>query len=142
MNDRMPEPVAVPGWKSPRGYSDAMIARGRLVSIAGQIGWDPATGEFGSDDLAAQTAQTLRNVAAALAACGAEPRHVIRLTWYVTDRDAYLASRSTIGEAYRAVFGQHYPPMALIIVAGLVESRAMVEIEATAVLPDDDHDAR
>jgi enamine deaminase RidA (YjgF/YER057c/UK114 family) len=135
--DEHTRPVTVPGWKPPRGYSDAMVARGRLVVLAGQIGWDPSTGEFASDDLVAQTAQTLRNVAAALAACGAEPRHVVRLTWYVTDRDAYLASRSAIGEAYRAVFGQHYPTMALVIVAGLVEARARVEIEATAVLPDE-----
>jgi enamine deaminase RidA (YjgF/YER057c/UK114 family) len=133
-----PVAVPVPGWKSPRGYSDAMVARGRFVVLAGQIGWDPASGEFASDDLAEQTAQTLRNVAAALAACGAEPRHVVRLTWYVTDREAYLASRSAIGETYRAVFGQHYPAMALVIVAGLVEARARVEIEATAVIPEDD----
>jgi enamine deaminase RidA (YjgF/YER057c/UK114 family) len=115
-----------------------MVARGRIVVLAGQIGWDPTSGEFASDDLAEQTAQTLRNVAGALAACGAEPRHVVRLTWYVTDREAYLASRPAIGEAYRAVFGQHYPAMALVIVADLVEARAQVEIEATAVIPEVD----
>ena len=106
-----------------------------MVAVAGQVGWDPHTSHFGSDDLVAQTTQALRNVADVLAAAGARPEHVVRLTWYVTDRDAYLRGREGIGAAYRAVFGRHYPAMTLVVVAGLLEPRALVEIEATAIVP-------
>jgi len=99
------------------------------------VGWNPATAEFESDDFAAQVEQALRNVAEVLRAGGAEPRHLARMTWYVTDREAYLASTRRIGEAYRAVFGRHFPAMTLVVVAGLLEPRAKVEIEATAVVP-------
>ncbi|HEX2191162.1 MAG TPA: RidA family protein [Longimicrobiaceae bacterium] len=124
------------GWAPPKGYANGVEARGRLVVTAGQIGWDPATGEFASDDFAAQTEQALRNVAAVLREAGAAPEHLVRLTWYVTDRAAYLASAREVGRAYRELFGRHFPAMAVVVVAGLLEERAKVEIEATAVVPD------
>ncbi len=123
-------------WPAPRGYSNAMSARGRVVAVAGQVGWDPRTETFTAGDFVGQTAQALDNLVAALAAAGAAPGHVVRLTWYVVDREAYVAGRREIGLAYRARFGSHYPAMSLVIVAGLLEPGAMVEIEATAVVPD------
>lgn len=123
------------GWAPPRGYANAVSARGRLVVTAGQIGWDPATGEILSDDFAEQAGQALRNVEAALRAAGAEPRHLVRLTWFVTDREGYLGASREIGEAYRGIFGRHYPAMSVVVVAALLEPRARVEIEATAVVP-------
>ena len=123
------------GWPRPRGYADGAAASGRVVAVAGQVGWNPATGALASDDFAAQARQALANVRAVLRAAGAEPRHVVRLTWYLTDRDAYLAARQALGAAYREVFGTHYPAMSVVVVAGLLEPRAQVEIEATAVVP-------
>lgn len=123
------------GWAPAKGYANGVVAEGRQVFVAGQIGWNPETGGFESDDFAAQVGQALRNVAAVLRAAGAEPHHVTRLTWYVTDREAYLASTRQIGAAYREVFGRHFPAMAVVVVAGLLEERARVEIEATAVIP-------
>ena len=122
-------------WAQPRGYANGVAAEGRLVFTAGQIGWNPATGLFETDDFVAQVRQTLANVAAVLAEAGARPEHVTRLTWYVTDRDAYLGAGRALGEAYREVFGRHYPAMAVVVVAALLEARAKVEIEATAVVP-------
>jgi enamine deaminase RidA (YjgF/YER057c/UK114 family) len=135
-----PEIIQPAGWPVPQGYANAVAASGRQIFLAGQIGWDPLTGAFASDDLAAQAAQALANVAAVLKVAGAEPRHLTRLTWYVTDRAEYLAARPAIGAAYRAVIGRHYPAMSLLVVHALLEERARVEIEATAVipLPDDD----
>ncbi len=124
------------GWARPLGYSNGTAASGRVVFTAGQIGWNPRSCEFETDDFAAQVGQALRNVAAVLAEAGARPEHVTRLTWYVTDRDAYLSAGRALGEVYRAIFGRHYPAMAVVIVAGLVEARAKVEIEATAVVPE------
>ncbi len=124
------------GWASPRGYANGVVARGHTVFVAGQIGWDPVSGAFASDELAAQVEQALANVAAVLRAAGAEPHHVARMTWYITDKGAYLASLREIGRVYRAVFGAHYPAMSVVVVAGLLEDRARVEIEATAVVPD------
>jgi enamine deaminase RidA (YjgF/YER057c/UK114 family) len=123
------------GWAAPHGYAHGVEAQGRMVFTAGQIGWDPATGRFATDEFAGQAAQALRNVEGVLRAAGAEPRHVVRLTWYVTDREAYLASQRALGLAYRDVFGRHFPAMAVVVVAGLLEPRARVEIEATAVVP-------
>jgi enamine deaminase RidA (YjgF/YER057c/UK114 family) len=125
------------GWPPPRGYANgvAVPAAGRIVYVAGQIGWDPVAETFESDELVAQVRRALRNVAEVLRAAGAEPHHVTRLTWYITDRAEYLASRRAIGAAYREVMGPHYPAMALLIVSGLLEERAKVEIEATAVVP-------
>lgn len=130
-----PEIVRPPGWPVPQGYANAVAASGRQVFLAGQVGWDPVTGVFAGDDLAAQAAQALANVAAVLQAAGAEARHLTRLTWYVTDRAEYLAARPAIGAAYRAVFGRHYPAMSLLVVHSLLEEQAKVEIEATAVIP-------
>ena len=124
-----------PGWPRPRGYANGIEASGRLVFVAGQIGWD-ANGDFPSADLPGQVRQTLSNVVAVLAEAGAGPEHVVRLTWYVVDREEYLGSQKEIGEAYREVMGRHFPAMAVVIVAGLVEADARVEIEATAVVPD------
>jgi enamine deaminase RidA (YjgF/YER057c/UK114 family) len=138
---RLPlETIQPAGWAVPSGYANAVAGpgRGRLVFVAGQVGWDPRTGTFASDDLAAQAAQALANVAAVLRAAGAEPQHVARLTWYVTDRAEYLAARSAIGAAYRAVMGRHYPAMSLLVVQSLLEERAKVEIEATALVPEPD----
>ena len=124
------------GWAAPIGYAHGVVAHGRVIAVSGQIGWDPATQRLVSDDLAGQAAQALRNIAAVLAAAGATPEDTARLTWYVVDREAYAASRVELGSAYRAVFGRHYPAMSVVVVAGLVEPGALVEIEATAVVPD------
>ena len=128
-------PLQPPGWPRPRGYANGIEARGRLVFVAGQIGWDE-TGAFPAADLAGQVRQTLANVVAVLAEAGAGPEHVVRLTWYVTDRGEYVHSLEDIGAAYREVMGRHFPAMAVVAVAGLVEAQAKVEIEATAVVPD------
>jgi enamine deaminase RidA (YjgF/YER057c/UK114 family) len=122
-----------PGWPRPRGYANGVEAEGRLVFVGGMIGWDSA-GEFAGDDLPAQVRQALRNVVAVLAEAGGRPENVVRLTWYVTARDEYLAQQAEIGAAYREVMGRHFPAMAVVAVSALVEARAKVEIEATAVL--------
>jgi enamine deaminase RidA (YjgF/YER057c/UK114 family) len=121
------------GWMKPRGYSNGMIAHGRVLAIAGQIGWNER-GEFTSGDFVEQSAQALRNVLAVVAAAGGTASSVIRLTWYVTDKGEYLAAASKLGTIYRELFGSHYPAMTLVQVAALLEDRAKVEIEATAVL--------
>jgi enamine deaminase RidA (YjgF/YER057c/UK114 family) len=123
-----------PGWARPSGYANGVAAAGTLVFVAGQIGWD-AEQRLVSRDLVPQVEQALKNVAAVLAEAGARPEHVARMTWYVTDRHAYLAAVKAIGGAYRAVFGAHYPAMTLVEVAALLEPGALVEIEATAVVP-------
>ncbi|MBE2314542.1 RidA family protein [Solirubrobacter sp. CPCC 204708] len=122
-----------PGWPQPRGYANGIEASGRLVFVAGQIGWDE-TGTLVSDALPAQVGQALRNVLAVLAEAGAGPEHVVRLTWFVTSRNEYVASLKAIGVEYRDVMGRHFPVMAVVEVSGLVESDAKVEIEATAVV--------
>ena len=121
-------------WASPQGYANGIAAEGRLVFISGQIGWDSAARMVG-DDLVAQTEQALKNIVAVLAEAGGSPSHLARLSWYVTDKVAYVARRKEIGEAYRRVIGRHYPAMTLLVVAGLLEEGAQVEIEATAVIP-------
>jgi enamine deaminase RidA (YjgF/YER057c/UK114 family) len=123
------------GWPRPSGYADGVAAEGRVLAISGQIGWDPVTGTFSTDDFAEQTAQALRNVLEVLRAAGAAPEHLVRLTWFVTDRAAYVAARRAVGRAYREILGAHYPAMSVVVVAGLLEERALVEIEATAVIP-------
>lgn len=124
------------GWLAPSGYSNAIVATGRIVAVAGQVGWDPRSGEIDSYDFAAQTAQALRNVVAVLASAGGRPEHLVRLTWFITNRTAYMSARAAIGESYRDIIGRHYPAMSAVIVAGLMEPHALVEIEATAVLPE------
>ncbi|MDC0683547.1 RidA family protein [Sorangium atrum] len=128
------EIVQPAGWPAPRGYANGVVTRGRTLHIAGQIGWDPASGQLRSDDLAEQFAQALDNVLAVVAAAGGEPGDVARMTVYVTDLEAYRGSLRAIGAAWRARFGKHFPAMALVGVAGLVERRALVEIEAVAAL--------
>jgi enamine deaminase RidA (YjgF/YER057c/UK114 family) len=122
------------GWARPRGYSNGMAAVGRQVFISGQIGWD-ADGQFVSDVFAEQVRQALQNIVAVLAEAGGRPEHLVRLTWYVTSRDAYLAEIAAIGAAYKQVIGRHFPTMSVVQVVSLVEARAQVEIEATAVIP-------
>jgi enamine deaminase RidA (YjgF/YER057c/UK114 family) len=124
-----------PGWRPPVGYADGVTATGRIVVTAGQVGWDPVTGEFVADDFASQAAQALRNVVAVLRAASAGPEHLVRLTWFVTSRDEYIAARKAIGQAYREIIGSSYPAMSVVVVSGLLEPRARVEIEATAVVP-------
>jgi enamine deaminase RidA (YjgF/YER057c/UK114 family) len=123
------------GWGAPRGYSNGIEAQGRLVFVAGQIGWNPQSCAFETDDFVGQVGQALRNVRAVLAEAGAGPEHLTRMTWYVTDRAAYMADTRALGRLWRETFGRHYPAMTLVVVAGLLEERAKVEIEATAVVP-------
>jgi enamine deaminase RidA (YjgF/YER057c/UK114 family) len=123
-----------PGWPRPRGYANGVAAEGRLVFVAGQIGWD-ASGTIVSDDLVDQLRQTLENTLAVLREAGAGPEHVARMTWYVTDKRDYLARAHELGETYRALMGKHYPAMAVVEVKTLIEDRAKVEIETTAVVP-------
>jgi enamine deaminase RidA (YjgF/YER057c/UK114 family) len=125
-----------PDWAPPKGYANGVLAEGRLLFVAGQIGWD-AEQRLVADDVVGQTRQALANIAAVLEAGGARPEHVARMTWYVTDKQAYNRAQRAIGEAYRAVFGAHYPAMTLVEVADLLEPGALVEIEATAVVPRD-----
>ena len=122
------------GWPRPKGYANGMIGRGQVVFVGGMIGWNEA-GEF-ARGFVAQVGQALRNVLAVLAEAGAGPEHVARLTWYVTDLDLYRSSLEALGPVYRDVMGRHYPAMAVVQVSGLVEPEALVEIEATAVLPE------
>ena len=123
------------GWATPKGYANGVAARGTQIFVGGQIGWN-AEQVFETDDFIAQTEQTLRNIVAVLAEAGAGPEHIVRLTWYVTDREEYLRRLPELGRAYRAVMGRHFPAMACVQVVALMEARAKVEIEATAVLPD------
>ncbi|MGK2935160.1 MAG: RidA family protein [Gemmatimonadaceae bacterium] len=135
MSDENPRVLRPDGWPRPSGYNDGVSVSGRLVVLAGQIGWNPLSCQFETDQLTAQVRQALANIVTLLAEAGAEPRHLVRMTWFVTDREGYLGARREIGAAYREVIGAHYPPMTLAIVSGLVEARAKVEIEATAVVP-------
>ena len=121
------------GWHRPKGYSNAVIAQGRQIYVAGQVGWDSEE-RFNSDDIAEQAAQALRNIVAVLEAAGAGPEHIVRMTWYVTDKAAYIAGLKEIGQAYREIIGRNFPAMTAIEVTGLVEDRAKVEVECTAVV--------
>ncbi len=123
-------------WLPPKGYANGIAARGTLVFVAGQIGWNNATCTFETDDFVGQVRQALINVVAVLAEAGAKPEHLVRFTWYVTDKQEYLARAREVGRVYREIIGRHYPAMALVEVRALVEDRAKVEIEATAVIPD------
>ncbi len=124
-----------PVWTAPKGYANGIAARGTLIFVGGQIGWN-AHQQFESDDFIAQTRQALDNARAVLAAGGAGPEHMVRMTWYVVDRVEYNARLRELGEAYRAVMGKHFPAMTCVEVSALIEDRAKVEIEVTAVLPD------
>jgi enamine deaminase RidA (YjgF/YER057c/UK114 family) len=122
------------GWAKPRGYANGIAASGRMVFVSGMIGWD-ADGVFHTDDFAGQVRQALANIVAVLAEGGARPEHIVRMTWYVLDKKEYVAAYPEIGAAYRELIGRHYPTMTAVQVAGLVEDRARVEIEVTAVVP-------
>ncbi|HZS82986.1 MAG TPA: RidA family protein [Stellaceae bacterium] len=124
------------GWPRAPGYSHAVAGRGRLVFVAGQIGWTPDQ-RWETDDLVGQLRQALANTLAILAAAGARPQHIARMTWYVLDRQEYLARRPEIGRCWRKLMGRHFPAMALVEVSALVEARAKLEIETTALIPDE-----
>ncbi len=124
-----------PGWATPKGYANGIAARGTLVFVGGQIGWN-AQQQFESDDFIDQTRQALQNVHDVMACAGAGPEHMVRMTWYITDRVEYNARLRELGEAYRSVMGRHFPAMTCVEVSALVEERARVEIEVTAVVPD------
>jgi enamine deaminase RidA (YjgF/YER057c/UK114 family) len=122
------------GWPRPSGFSHGVVAQGRYLAISGQIGWNER-GELAGDGFLEQAAQALRNVVTVLQAAGGRAEHLVRLTWYVTDANEYRASLHALGTSYREIIGEHYPAMALVQVAALLETGAKVEIEATAVLP-------
>ena len=122
------------GWKPAKGYANGMAARGRMVFTGGLIGWN-ADCEFETDDFVGQVEQTLKNIVAVLAEAGARPEHLVRLTWYVTSKADYLADQRGLGRVYKEVIGRHYPAMAVVQVTALIEDRAKVEIEVTALVP-------
>jgi enamine deaminase RidA (YjgF/YER057c/UK114 family) len=123
------------GWTKPIGYANGVAAQGRLVFVGGQIGWN-ADCKFETDDFVGQVRQTLANVVAVIAEAGGEPRHITSMTWYFTDKAEYVGNLKGIGEAYRDVIGRHFPAMAAMQVVALVEDRAKIEIQATAVIPE------
>ena len=124
-----------PSWPKPRGYSNGIAAKGRLVFVAGQVGWNEQE-KFEATDFVCQAKQALKNIVAVLAEAGARPEHIVRMTWYVIDKKEYLAAWRDLGSAYREVIGKHFPAMAAIQVVALVEDRARLEIEVTAVVPE------
>lgn len=124
-----------PGWPRPRGYANGVSARGRMIFVAGMIGWD-AQGVFHTDDMAEQVRQALQNVVEVLAAGGGKPEHIVRMTWYVTNKQEYVAAYPEIGKAFRELIGSFNAAMTAVEVNALVEDRAKVEIEVTAVVPD------
>ena len=123
-----------PGWARAKGFSNGIAATGKLVFIAGQVGWT-GEGKWEARDFAGQFKQALANILAVLAEAGGKPQHLVRLTWYVLDKREYMSSLKAVGEAYRELMGRHYPTMAVVQVSGLVEDAARLEIEATAVVP-------
>ena len=124
-----------PGWTPPKGYANGVAARGTQVFVGGQIGWNGQQ-QFESDDFVAQARQALANIVAVLAEAGAAPEHIVRMTWYVVDKREYVASYRALGAVYRETIGRHFPAMTAVEVKALIEDRARVEIEATAVVPD------
>ena len=124
-----------PGWPQPRGYANGVTARGRMVFVAGMIGWD-AQGRFHTDDFAGQARQALQNIVAVLEQGGARPEHIVRMTWYVTDKREYVAAAREVGKAFRELIGSYNAAMTAVQVTALIEDRAKVEIEVTAVIPD------
>jgi enamine deaminase RidA (YjgF/YER057c/UK114 family) len=125
-----------PGWARPKGFANGIAAQGRLVFIAGQVGWT-GQGEWRERGFAGQFRQALQNILAVLKEANGKPEHIVRLTWYVLDKQEYLASLGEVGAAYRELMGRHYPAMAVLQVSGLVEDEARLEIEATAVIPEE-----
>jgi enamine deaminase RidA (YjgF/YER057c/UK114 family) len=125
-----------PGWPRPKGFSHGISCKGRFVLIAGQVGWTPQ-GEWKETGFAGQFRQTLENILAVLKEANGRPEHIVRLTWYVLDKHEYLSSLREVGAAYRELMGRHYPTMAVVQVGALVEGAARLEIEATAVVPEE-----
>jgi enamine deaminase RidA (YjgF/YER057c/UK114 family) len=123
-----------PGWSRPRGYANGVAASGRSVFVSGMIGWD-AHCVFHAEDFAGQTRQALQNIVEVLAEAGAGPEHIVRMTWYVVDKQEYLAAHKEVGEAYREIIGRHFPAMTAVQVTALIEDKARVEIEVTAIVP-------
>lgn len=121
-------------WPKPKGYANGIVATGRMLFLGGQVGWDE-TETMVSSDFVKQVKQALQNIVTVLKEAGGTPEHIVRMTWYVTDKDAYMNSQREIGQVYREVMGKHYPAMSLLVIKALVEEGAKVEIEATAVLP-------
>ena len=141
MSDTPASPLSIlqpPGWAPPRGYANGVLAQmqvgSRLIFVGGQIGWNGQC-KFETDDFAAQVAQALRNIVAVLEQGGARPEHIVRMTWYVKDKTEYVSAYRVVGEHYRAIIGRHFPAMTAVEVADLIEPRARVEIEVTAVVP-------
>ena len=124
-----------PDWVKPKGYANGIAAKGELIFVAGVVGWD-AQETFQSDCMAEQTRQVLENIRTILAEADAKPEHIVRMTWYITDKKEYLSKQKEMGAAYRSVMGSHYPAMAMLEVSALMEDEAKVEIEATAVIPE------
>jgi enamine deaminase RidA (YjgF/YER057c/UK114 family) len=134
MTEKTMQMLQPSGWAPAKGYANGVAASGRVVFVAGQVGWN-AQQRFEADDFVGQARQALANIVAVLAEAGARPEHIARMTWYVTDKREYLASLKALGAVYREVIGAHYPAMSAVAVAGLVEEGARLEIEATAVIP-------
>ncbi|MBZ3695263.1 RidA family protein [Phyllobacterium calauticae] len=130
----MAEIIHPQGWPAAKGYSNGMAAEGKVIFVGGQIGWTKDQ-TFETDDFVEQAEQAMRNIVDILASAGAETTDLVRLTWFITDKKIYVAEQKRLGEAYRRVFGRHYPAMTLVQVVALLEDRALVEIEATAVIP-------
>jgi enamine deaminase RidA (YjgF/YER057c/UK114 family) len=125
-----------PSWPRPRGYSNGIAAKGRLIFVAGQVGWNAKEEKFETSDFIGQAKQALKNIVAVLAEGGAKPEHIVRMTWYVIDKKEYLAAWHDLGLAYREVIGKHFPVMTAVQVMALVEDAAKMEIEVTAVVPE------
>ena len=130
------EVLQPPEWARPKGYANGIATRGTQVFVGGQIGWNPMTSTFETDEFAGQFSQALKNVVAVVTAAGGKPEHICRLTWYITDKKKYLAALPEVGAAYREIMGRHYPVMAVLGITELVEDRGLIEIEADAVIPD------
>jgi len=130
----MAEIIHPQGWPAAKGYSNGMAAEGKVIFVGGQIGWTKDQ-TFETDDFVEQAEQAMRNIVDVLESAGAETTDLVRLTWFITDKKVYVAEQKRLGEAYRRVFGRHYPAMTLVQVVALLEDRALVEIEATAVIP-------
>ena len=131
----MDRPLQPEGWARPAGYANGVVARGRTIFVAGQVGWN-AENRFESDDLVVQIAQAIRNIVAVLACDGAGPQHVTNLVWYFIDKREYISRLSEVGKVYREIMGKNFPAMTAVQVSALIEDRAKVEIQATAVVPD------
>jgi len=123
-------------WNAPRGYSNGVLTTGKMIFLAGQVGWN-SNCKFESNDLVGQALQVFRNIAAILQEAGAKPEHIVRLTWFIKDKKDYIKHSKQVGEAYRTVMGKHFPAMSLVQVVDLLEDQALIEVEATAVIPGD-----